>query len=221
MPPRTKKQTRRKTERPAEILDAAFEEFVKNGYAATRLEDVAARAGVTKGTIYFYFETKERVFEEMIRHASMAFFPDLKGHAAELEGSYTARLRDLIIFVYRRIADDKTSRETLRFLIAEGARFPDLVERHYDEFVQPVIRQFEDILAAGVAAGEFRPSRGTLSAEIVMSPALMLSLWSLLFGSRKTIDVADFTEASIDLLMNGLAVANRGPQSDKGRATSP
>ena len=196
-----KRQTRRKTERPAEILDAAFEEFVKNGYAATRLEDVAARAGVTKGTIYFYFETKERVFEEMIRHASMEFFPDLKGYAAELEGSYTARLRDLIVFVYRRIADEKTSRETLRFLIAEGARFPDLVERHYDEFVQPVIVQFQDILAAG----EFRASAATPFAEIIMSPALLLSVWSLLFGSRKTIDVADFTEASIDLLMNGLA----------------
>jgi AcrR family transcriptional regulator len=208
----TKKQTRRKTERPAEILDAAFEEFVKNGYAATRLEDVAARAGVTKGTIYFYFETKERVFEEMIRRASMALFPDINGYAAKLEGSCTSRLRDLIVFVYRRIADEKTSRETLRFLIAEGARFPDLVGRHYDEFVQPVIARFQDILAAGVAAGEFRPSPATLFAEIVLSPALLLSLWSLLFGSRRTIDVADFTEASIDLLMNGLALPGVSPR---------
>jgi AcrR family transcriptional regulator len=69
------KRARSKAERPAEILDATFEEFVKNGYAATRQEDVAARAGVTKGTIYFYFETKERFFEEMVRHTSLSFFP--------------------------------------------------------------------------------------------------------------------------------------------------
>lgn len=205
MPLETKRRARRKAERPAEILDAAFEEFVKNGYAATRLEDVAARAGVTKGTIYFYFETKERVFEEMIRHTAQAFLPDLERYVSELKGSYTARLRDLIVFVYRRIADDRAARETLRFLIAEGMRFPDLVDRHYEEFVYPMIEQFRTILEAGVAAGEFRASPATAFTEIVMSPALLLSLWSLLFGSRKTIDIADFTDASIDLLMRGLA----------------
>ena len=205
MPIETKRRARRKAERPAEILDAAFEEFVRNGYAATRLEDVASRAGVTKGTIYFYFETKERVFEEMIRHTAQAFLPDLERYVSDLKGSYTARLRDLIVFVYRRIADDRAARETLRFLIAEGTRFPDLVDRHYEEFVHPMIEQFQKILEAGVAAGEFRASPATAFTEIVMSPALLLSLWSLLFGSRKKIDIADFTDASIDLLMRGLA----------------
>ena len=205
MPLETKTRARRKAERPAEILDAAFEEFVKNGYAATRLEDVAARAGVTKGTIYFYFETKERVFEEMIRHKAQSFFPDVDRYASELKGSYTARLRELIAFVYRRLGDDRVSRETLRFLIAEGMRFPDLVDCHYDEFVRPMIEQFQKMLEAGVAAGEFRASPAIAFTEIVMSPGLLLSLWSLLFGSRRKIDIADFTDASIDLLMRGLA----------------
>ena len=102
MKPEMTKRARRKAERPAEILDAAFEEFVKNGYAATRLEDVAARANVTKGTIYFYFETKERVFDEMIRHKSRAFFPELGSYAETLEGSYTSRLHALV--VARRLA---------------------------------------------------------------------------------------------------------------------
>ena len=204
MKPEMTKRARRKAERPAEILDAAFEEFVKNGYAATRLEDVAARANVTKGTIYFYFETKERVFDEMIRHKSRAFFPELGSYAEELEGSYTSRLHALIVFVYRKIAEDRTSRETLRFLIAEGSRFPDLVDRHYHEFVRPVIDRFRQVIEAGVAAGEFRASPASAFPEIVMSPALLLSLWSMLFGSRKEIDIAVFTEASIDLLMKGL-----------------
>jgi AcrR family transcriptional regulator len=199
-----KKRTRRKAERPAEILDAAFEEFAQHGYAATRLEDVAARASVTKGTIYFYFETKERVFDEMIRHKSQAFFPELESYAGKLEGSYNARLRALMVFVYRKIAEDRPSRETLRFLIAEGSRFPDLVDRHYDEFMRPMIDQFRKLIEAGVAAGEFRASPASTFTEIVMSPAMLLSVWSLLFGTRKQFDVAIFTDASIDLLMRGI-----------------
>lgn len=204
MNPELKKRARRKAERPAEILDAAFEEFARNGYAATRLEDVAARASVTKGTIYFYFETKERVFDEMIRYKSQAFFPELESYAATLDGSYNARLRALMVFVYRKIAEDRPFRETLRFLIADGCRFPDLVDRHYDEFMRPVIDQFRMVIEAGVAAGEFRPSQASTFTEIVMSPALLLTVWSLLFGTRRQIDVAVFTDASIDLLMRGI-----------------
>ena len=99
-----KRRARRKAERPGEILDAAFEEFIKRGYAATRLEDVAERAGVTKGTIYFYFETKERVFEEMIRHMSRPMFSELNEFIATLTGPFHTRLRSLIGFLYKRIA---------------------------------------------------------------------------------------------------------------------
>lgn len=197
-------RSRRKAERPGQILDAAFEEFVMKGYAATRLEDVAARASVTKGTIYFYFETKERVFDEMIRWKSQALFPKLEDYASGLQGTCVDRLRALVAFVYRTIAEDRDARETLRFLIAEGARFPDLVERHYDEFVHPVIEQFRKVIADGVAVGEFRSSVSFTYTEIVMSPALLLSLWSMLFGSRKTLEIQSFTEASVDLLLHGM-----------------
>lgn len=209
--PSQKTRARRKAERPGEILDAAFEEFVKNGYAATRLEDVAQRAGVTKGTIYFYFETKERVFDEMIRHVSRSIFPELDGFVAALEGPYAARLKALIVFVYRRLAEDRVARENLRFLIADGSRFPDLVDRHYEEFIRPVIERFQALLEAGVAAGEFRAAPAIKFTELVMSPALLLSVWSLLFAERRKIDIATFIEANVDLLMNGLAAPTVGP----------
>jgi len=205
MPPETKKRARRKAERPAEILDAAFEEFVKHGYSAARLEDVAALAGVTKGTIYFYFDTKERVFEEMVRHKSNEFLPNLKDYALTLGGSHTDRLRALVIFTYAHIAENRASREILRFLISEGGRFPGLVDRHFDEFVEPMMQQFKNVIDSGVAAGEFRDAPATAFTEIVMSPALLLSLWSLLFGTRRQFDMGAFTEASIDLIMRGLA----------------
>ncbi len=208
-----KPRARRKAERPAEILDAAFEEFVEHGYAAARLEDVAKRAGVTKGTIYFYFETKERVFDEMIRHVSGSLFPQLDSFVEQLDGSYAERLRALLAFVYGRIGEDRIARETLRFLISEGARFPDLVDRHYDEFMRPVILQCQALIEAGVAAGQFRNSPATRFIELILSPALLLNVWSLLFQERRKIDFAAFVAANFDLLMNGLATP---PQSRGG-----
>ncbi|MGP9811957.1 TetR/AcrR family transcriptional regulator [Rhodopseudomonas sp. NSM] len=204
MPAETKKRARRKAERPAEILDAAFEEFVKHGYSATRLEDVAALAGVTKGTIYFYFDTKERVFEEMVRRKSKDFLPQLGDYAAALTGSHPDRLRALIVFTYDHIAENRASREVLRFLISEGGRFPDLVDRHYDEFIMPMMEQFKKVIDAGVAAGEFRDAPASRFAELIMSPSLLICLWSLLFGTRKQFDMAEFAEASTDLVLKGL-----------------
>lgn len=204
-----KKRARRKAERPTEILDAAFEEFVKTGYSATRLEDVAKRAGVTKGTIYFYFETKERVFQEMMRHKSQALLPDLDRLASQFEGSYAERLRRLVVFFFGRIAEDRAERETLRLLIAEGSRFPDMVDQYYEEFVQPLLDHFKRVIAAGVAAGEFRAAPASSFTDIVVSPALLLSIWTMLFGPRRPIDITAFTEASIDLLMKGLENPSR------------
>lgn len=206
MSPQTKKtRSRRKAERPAEILDAAFEEFVQHGYSATRLEDVASRAGVTKGTVYFYFDAKERVFEEMVRHKSQTFLPNLANYVSTLQGSYTERLRALMAFTYGHIAENRESREVLRFLISEGGRFPELVDRHYDEFVVPMLEQFKTVIDGGVAAGEFRPTPATEFIEMIMSPALLVSLWSMLFGTRKHFEIRAFTEASTDLLLHGLA----------------
>ncbi len=201
----TRTRARRKAERPGEILDAAFEEFVRNGYAATRLEDVAKLAGVTKGTIYFYFETKERVFDEMIRHVSRPVFAELNSFVTTLEGPFRARLRALIGFLYGRVARDRVSRETLRFLIAEGGRFPDLVERQYQEFMEPFVERLREVVEAGIAAGEFRATLAINFPEVIFSPAILLDVWWLLFDERRKIDIDAFVDAHFDLLMNGLS----------------
>lgn len=204
-----KKRARRKVERPTEILDAAFEEFVKTGYSATRLEDVAKRAGVTKGTIYFYFETKERVFQEMMRHKSQGLLPDLDRLARQFEGSYAERFRTLVVFFFGRIAEDRAERETLRLLIAEGSRFPDMVDQYYEEFVQPLLDHFKQVIVAGVAAGEFRAGPASSFTDVVVSPALLLSIWTILFGTRRQLDITAFTDASIDLLLKGIESPGR------------
>lgn len=196
-------RARRKADRPGEILDAAFEEFVQSGYVATRVEDIAARVGVTKGTIYFYFETKEKLFEEMIRHVSVPF-SDVKTYLQALQGPYEQRLKDFIRIVYQRIAADRNSRELLRFMIAEGSRFPGIVDHHYDEFILPLMGALRELFEAGVAAGEFRSSPLTKIPEIALSPGLLMSFWIMLFSDRKVFDLDAFVDAHIEVLLNGL-----------------
>lgn len=187
-----------------EILDAAFEEFVKTGYAATNLQSVAERAGVTKGTIYFHFESKERVFHEMMRHKSRRLAPELGKLALVAEGSHADRFRTSLAFVFQKIAGNREDREILRLLIAEGSRFPEMTEQYYLEFMQPVIAHFRELIDAGIAAGEFRPGLAHSFTEIFLSPALLLMAWTFLFGTSRPLEREAFADASIDLLLNGM-----------------
>ncbi|QRM57491.1 TetR/AcrR family transcriptional regulator [Sinorhizobium sp. BG8] len=200
-------RAQRKAERPGEILDAAFEEFVENGYAATRVEDIAARIGVTKGTVYFYFETKEILFEEMLRHISVPF-SDLKQELGTLTGSYQEKIKAFARLIYDRISTDRNSRELLRFIIAEGARFPQAADRHYEEHIVPMFDAARELLEAGVAAGELRNSPVVRIPEIAFSPTMLLMVWQMIFSDRRPHDVEAFIDAHLDLMMNGLVARN-------------
>ncbi|MQB40316.1 TetR/AcrR family transcriptional regulator [Rhizobium sp. ICMP 5592] len=196
-------RAQRKAQRPQEILEAAFEEFVERGYVATRVEDVASRVGVTKGTIYFYFDTKERLFEEMIRHISVPF-SDISANAKNLSGSYSERIRMFIRLLYDRIVMDRNTREMLRFVLTEGSRFPQVVDRHHEEFIVPFKEAARDILEAGVAAGEFRNALAVKIPDAAIGATMMLCVWQMLFEDRKPQDVEAFFEAHMDVILHGL-----------------
>ena len=199
-----KKLTRaeQKARRPVQILDAAFEEFVERGYVATRVEDIAARIGVTKGTIYVYFETKEQLFEAMIRHISGPL-ENLLGSANELKGTATERLQGNIELIYDLIVNDRKLRELMRFVIAEGSRFPQVVDRHHDVFIDPLERQMQSLIEEGMRNGEFRRAPAAFSDAIV-APAIAFLFFKLLFDERRSLDKATYLEAHIDLVLNGL-----------------
>ena len=199
-----KKMTRaeQKARRPAQILDAAFEEFVERGYVATRVEDIANRIGVTKGTIYVYFETKEQLFEAMIWHIS-APIEDLLSSANALKGTATERLRQRIEQIYDLIINNRKLRELMRFVIAEGSRFPQVVDRHHDVFIDPLERQMQSLIEEGIRNGEFRQAPAAFSDAIV-APAIAFLFFKLLFDERRSLDKATYLEAHIDLVLNGL-----------------
>ncbi|RWX78770.1 TetR/AcrR family transcriptional regulator [Neorhizobium lilium] len=191
-----------KAQRPLQILDAAFEEFVKNGYAATRVEDIAERVGVTKGTVYVYFETKELLFESMIRHVSRPF-GEIATNAETLVGSPPEKLTALLRMVYEQLFDDRQTREVMRLVISEGPKFPDIVERHERDFVNPVIASVEAILAEGVGLGQFHPGPAGF-AELMVAPIVTVTVMRLIFGDRREVDKEAYIKAHMELLLHGL-----------------
>ncbi|MBB3383991.1 TetR/AcrR family transcriptional regulator (plasmid) [Rhizobium sp. WW22] len=199
-----KKLTRaeQKARRPVQILDAAFEEFVERGYVATRVEDIASRVGVTKGTVYVYFENKEQLFEAMIRHISGPL-ENLLSSANELKGTATERLQQNIDLIYDLIIRDRKLRELMRFVIAEGSRFPQIVDRHHDIFIDPLERQMQSLIDEGVKLGEFRQAPAAF-CDAVVAPAIAFLFFKLLFDERRTLDKASYVKAHIDLVLHGL-----------------
>jgi AcrR family transcriptional regulator len=199
-----KERARRKAQRPGEILEAAFEAFAERGFAATRMEDIAARAGVTKGAIYCYFETKERLFEAMVDHFSQGILSDAGAMLAAAEGSCAEKLKAFLVYMYGRCARDRHGREMIRFMVSDGKSFPRLVEHHYRDFFAPAMHMVSELLAAGVSSGEFRPEIAKHGAEIVVAPSVFLSLMRLIFDQSLEIDEEAFIALHADLLLNGL-----------------
>ena len=215
-----KQRERRKAQRPGEILEAAFDAFAERGFAATRMEDVAARAGVTKGAIYCYFETKERLFEEMVGHYSQETLADAGANLAAAQGSCAERLKAFIVYMYARCAQDRRGREMIRFMVSDGKGFPNLVGRHYRDFFAPAMRMVSELLVAGAANGEFRPEIAANGAEIVVAPSVFLSLMRLIFDESLEIDEDAYIAAHIDLLLNGLLTPAARENLSAGKACS-
>ncbi|WP_045835382.1 TetR/AcrR family transcriptional regulator [Hyphomicrobium sp. 99] len=208
-------RARRKAERPGEILDAAFEEFVQRGYAATRLEDIAARAGVTKGTIYVYFESKERVFEALVHDLENSLREQVEPFFEDRGPPTAQSIRADLTMLYRVFANDRRGRELLRLLIAEAVRFPDLVDEHYRNLVGPMFEVLGQRLRQGVANGTFRPAPATNFPELLLGPALSLHIWKLLFSDRKPLDAELHFEAALDMILRGLL----SPETEANRVS--
>ena len=200
----TRKLTRaeQKAVRPLQILDAAFEEFVRNGFVATRVEDIAERVGVTKGTIYVYFQTKEALFEAMMRHISVPF-SEITRSADAGTGSAKDKLVSLLRVLYKHFMGDPRTRELMRLVIAEGHRFPEIIARHDQEFARPVVCRVQALLEEGVTSGEFRAGPSEF-AEIVIAPVITLTVMRLIFGDGKAVDEEAFLRAHVDMVLAGL-----------------
>lgn len=201
----TRPRQRRKEARPAELAAAALEVFVEKGYAATRLEDVAARAGVGKGTVYLYFESKEALFKAAIE---AAMTPSIEAAEALLdcaELSAAQRMRAFVHGWWRMVADTPVG-GLPKLLIAESANFPEVARWHYETIIRRAMRALGGIIEAGIASGEFRPVPVDFATRIVFSPMFSIIVWTRAFGETMC-DLPEperFLDEALDVLINGL-----------------
>ncbi len=192
----------RKALRPAQILDAAFEEFVTHGFTAARVGDIAERIGVTKGTVYVYFPTKDELFTAMLNHIAVPL-EDLVAETRSLTGTCTERLQRLILLSYEKVVEDRRMRELMRFVVSESSRFPQVIDLHHTQFVEPLMDQIQRILDEGIASGEFRKSPAA-TASVIAGPVLAMMIEHLIFAGRQPIGLDTHITGHLDLVMAGL-----------------
>lgn len=195
---------RRKAERPQEILEAAFAEFSRNGYATTTLDRIAERAGVTKGTIYVYFENKEHLFISMVQEFTKGAQEIVQEMYEAHDGSTADLLRAQFSFIYEHIVEDRRRREVVRMLIAEAPRFPRLADRYFDEILRPCLDQLKQAIQRGIDRGEIRDSSIVDSPQVVIAPIALVDLWMMMFDDRQPLDLKAYFDAHLDLVLNGL-----------------
>jgi AcrR family transcriptional regulator len=208
---------RRKEARPAEILDAALSVFAEKGFAAARLEQVARRAGVSKGTLYLYFDSKEALFEAVVRSAIVPRIADAESLLAAHDGSAAELLGKLYRAFADVMADPKVS-AIPKLVISEAGNFPELARFYLREVVSRGLRLMQAVLERGVARGEFIPVDPHHATRLLIAPVLFLALWRQSLGrhDEKPLDADEFLADALALLTRGLAVRDTASPS-KGR----
>lgn len=190
---------RRKDERPQEITDAAFDAFAENGYAATRVEEVARRAGVSKGLMYVYFRTKEELFKAVIRSVVMRRVDALVDVVETTELSSADFLRGPLAGFMKRIPGSPVA-VVIRLLLSEGPRHPDLVDYYWDNVVSKGLGAIRRLFDRGVERGEFRPSAVSDLPQLLLAPMIVAVVWRLLFTNRD-LDSDRLIDAHIEMLL--------------------
>jgi AcrR family transcriptional regulator len=199
---------RRKDERPRELVAAALRLFSERGFAATRLEEVAAAAGVSKGTVYLYFDSKERLFEAVVREAVL---PNLDRAEALLCG-YAGPTPELIrglVGLFRPLLDTPVT-GVIKLIVAESGNFPQLARLYADLVVRRGLGLLRSVIERGIARGELRPVEPTAAAPLLIAPFILLAVWKHSFGAHTdlSLDPQAVLEAHVETVLRGLSAGS-------------
>jgi AcrR family transcriptional regulator len=199
---------RRKDARPAELIAAALDVFVEKGFAATKLETVAQRAGVTKGTVYLYFDSKDALFKAVVRETIVPTIARGEQLAAEYRGSAADLLRELIRKWWELMGETRLS-GIPKLLMAEAANFPELARFYYDEVISRGHRLIAGVIQRGIKHGEFRPVDVRSAARLAIAPLVHAANWRHSFAlcTREGFDVAKYLDSHVDIFLNGISNA--------------
>ena len=197
---------RRKLARPGELLDAALDLFVEKGFAATRAEEVAARAGVSKGTLYLYYPSKEELLKEVIRHNVVNQIAEGVEIVRAFEGSSSELLAHMMRLWWARVGETRAS-GILKLMMSEVRNFPEIAQFYIDEVTMPCDRMLGEIVERGIARGEFRPVNVADVVHALIGPLLFLVMNKHSLGACAAVaklDPMPIIEAHIDLVLHGL-----------------
>src|SRR5215471_10770131 len=188
------------------ILAAALDEFSARGFAAARLDDVARRAGVAKGTIYLYFRDKEALFQDLVRSI---ISPLLARFEAPAEIDLPARvIAERVVDMFVREIYGTRRKDVIRLVIAEGPRFPKLAEFYYREVISRVIAAVRALLRRAAERGEITADALARFPQLLVAPGLTAIVWNGLFDRFEPLDVAALMRTHLDLLFGNKGSAS-------------
>jgi AcrR family transcriptional regulator len=191
-------RARRAAERRDAILAAALDEFSARGFAATRLDDVAKRAGVAKGTIYLYFADKEALFQALVRTELSPIV------GALIQASHSdipiRQFADRLVDVFAREIFETRRKDVIRLVLTEGARFPKLAEVYYREVIARVLVAIRALIQRAIERGELRNDALLKYPQLLPAPALVAILWGGLFDRFEPLDVRGLMRAHFEIL---------------------
>ena len=213
---------RRKEARPQELLDAALDLFVEKGFSATRSEEVAQRAGVSKGTLYLYYPSKEELLKEVIRHNMVTEIAE----GLEIVKNFDGPSDELLTMVYtlwwERIGETRAS-GIMKLMMSEVRNFPEIAEFYIQEVIKPSERLLSLMLQRGIDRGEFRPVNVIEVVHALVAPMLFLVMHKHSIGACSvghSIDPKAFIAAQLDLVLHGLHAKVDNPTPGAKRAPS-
>jgi len=188
----------RAAERRSAIVEAALDEFIARGFTATRLDDVAKRAGVAKGTIYLHFKDKESMFEELVRTVIVPVVAQLTALPPPT-GSVRDALQGFAGMFIQEIVGTRRA-DIIRLIIAEGPRFPAIADFYYREVISRGLAAMRMLIEAGIARGEIRSSELKDYPQIVVAPAIVAIVWKSLFERHAPLDAHEMLRVHLDLI---------------------
>lgn len=207
---------RRKDARPKELIQAALDVFVEKGYAATRLDEVAKRAGVSKGTVYLYFANKEELFKAVVREGIVAPIVQAEDVVEHYEGSIAELLREMIKGWWRTVGSTKAT-GIPKLIIAEAGNFPELAQFYLEEVVLRAMKVQRRALQKGIDSGEFRHFDVDAMVHVICAPMLYLNIWKHSFGHHRpdSLEIDRYLDTYIDMTVRGLV---KNPPVDNSKS---
>jgi AcrR family transcriptional regulator len=196
---------RRKEDRPAEITQAALAAFAEKGYAATRVDEVAKRAGVSKGLLYLYFKTKEDLFKAVIRSFLSPRIDALISNIEETDLSAEEFLRGPFL-AFAKSLPKSPAKILVRLMIAEGPKHPDLVEWYWDNVVSRALAALRTLIERGVDNGEFRESAVNEFPQLLVTPVFFSMIFTIVFKQQMNLDTDRFIEAHMEMVLDSIKI---------------